>query len=87
IRIILGERMHREVQPTIEILKKCVDEAEATNEEEEVRERFESLLDCVQTLNTAYEQIREIPTGVLVKLVKLGGKIPVKLGLFSKGSA
>ncbi|MCA9447621.1 MAG: ArsR family transcriptional regulator [Candidatus Omnitrophica bacterium] len=87
IRIILGERMHREVQPTIEILQKCVDEAEATNEEEEVRERFESLLDCVQTLNTAYEQIREIPTGVLVKLVKLGGKIPVKLGLFSKGSA
>ena len=84
LRIILGERMHREVQPTLEILRQCANDADTLNENEEVRERFRDLLDCVETLNSAYEQIREVPTSVLVKLAKLGGKIPVKLGLFSK---
>lgn len=69
-----------------QILRECVREAEESKEEPEVRDRFKNLLECVETLNTAYEQIREIPTGILVKLAKLGGKIPVKLGLFSKKS-
>jgi DNA-binding transcriptional regulator GbsR (MarR family) len=87
-RIIMGERMHREVQPTMKALRDCLEESRQREElEKSSTQRIGHLLECIETLNHSYEQIRDLPTGVLVKLVKLGGKIPKMLGIFGRSEA
>ena len=72
---IVENRKRKEVDPTLSMLKKCVVESRADGTPKEVRDRMENILTFMDTLTKWYEQVRTIPKGVLVKLMKLGGGV------------
>ena len=80
-RQILDERKRREVDPTLTILRDCVIEAEKAGAPEKYsRERLGDLLEFFETTTTWYEQVRRMPTGAVIKFVKLGDKLRKLIG-------
>ncbi len=83
-QIILDERKKREIDPTLAMLKECVDQAQgAAGESDFTRRRLTELHDMVQNLTRWYTQIRHLPTGAMIKFVKMGSKVWKVLGLAS----
>ncbi|MEM8737201.1 MAG: MarR family transcriptional regulator [Planctomycetota bacterium] len=87
-QVILDERKKREIDPTLMLLKECVDEANATKgqtqgDTEHTRRRLTELYDMLNTLGSWYTQIRTLPTGNMIKFVKMGSKVWKVLGLAS----
>jgi DNA-binding transcriptional regulator GbsR (MarR family) len=80
-RVVIDERKKRECDPTLAVLKECVaDAGRGSSEDAYTRERLVKLLEFFEIMLTWYEQIRRLPTGVLLKLVKLGDKLGKMLG-------
>jgi DNA-binding transcriptional regulator GbsR (MarR family) len=72
-RVIIEQRKQRELNPTLSMLRKTA--AEVLEEEDTdpvTKERIQNMLKFVETTSDWYEQIREIPTPILTKLMKLG---------------
>jgi len=82
-QVVLDERKRREIDPTIALLRECVDEAARTKRDAETHQRLTSLLDFFTTMSTWYDEIRALPTGAVIRFVKLGGKVKRMLGLAS----
>lgn len=81
---ILDERKRREVDPTLALLKECVDAARAGGKAEvHVYERLTEMREFFQTMTAWYSQIRALPTGAVIKFVKLGAKVQKLLGAAS----
>jgi DNA-binding transcriptional regulator GbsR (MarR family) len=80
-RLVLDERKRREIDPTLVILRDCVAEAEKAGAgDRHARERLGDLLSFFQTTTTWYEQIRRMPTGAVIKFVKMGDKLRKLIG-------
>ena len=72
-RLVLDERKRREVDPTLSILRDCVIEAEKAGPGETyAKERLSDLLEFFETTTAWYEQLRRLPTAMLVKFIKMG---------------
>jgi DNA-binding transcriptional regulator GbsR (MarR family) len=81
-RIVLDERKRREIDPTLEMLRECIAEAEKDKETDEyTEERLRELKEFFETTTSWYVQLREWPTQAVVKFVKLGDKVSKLLGL------
>jgi DNA-binding transcriptional regulator GbsR (MarR family) len=81
-QLILDERKRREIDPTVGLLRECVAAAQqAGPRESHARERLEAFLDFFTTMSNWYQQIRRLPSGAVLRIVKLGGKLPKLLGL------
>ncbi len=79
---ILDERKKREIDPTLELLRQCVEEAELNKREsDETRQRLRELYGMLDTLSGWYGQIRALPQGAVIKFVKMGTKVFKTLGL------
>ncbi len=77
-RIIIDERKRREFDPAVGRLRECVREATAEKPKESdafAAERLQQLLKLFDTMNAWYEQVRRLPQGTLLKLLKLGAKV------------
>jgi DNA-binding transcriptional regulator GbsR (MarR family) len=75
-RIILAERKRREVDPTLERLRACVEESEGTAETDAyAQERLRELLSFFETTGEWYEQVYRLPRRTLMALVKMGSRI------------
>lgn len=75
-RRILEERKRREIDPTLEALRECVEESRGRSaEERHARERMEELLEFFQTMDSWYGQITSLPTPLIKRFVKLGKKL------------
>jgi DNA-binding transcriptional regulator GbsR (MarR family) len=75
-RVIIEQRKQRELNPTLAMLKGCAAEIEAENETDPVtKERIRNMLQFVESTSNWYEQISQIPTSTLTKLMSLGTKI------------
>ena len=75
-RVIIEQRKQRELNPTLSMLRTTA--AEVLEEEDTdpvTKERIQNMLGFVETTSDWYEQIRDIPTPTLTKLMKLGSKI------------
>ena len=80
-RQVLDERKRREVDPTLSILRDCVIEAEKAGAGEKyARERLDELLNFFETTTAWYEQLRRLPTGAMIKFVKMGDKLRKLIG-------
>lgn len=78
---IVEERRRREIEPTLQMLRTCVEDAKGdTRTPEEIKARMASILGFMETLNRWYEDVRRIPKGTLVQLMKLGGKVAKFVG-------
>ena len=75
-RVIIEQRKQRELNPTLTMLRGCATDVETEKETDPVtKERIRNMLDFVENTSAWYEQIRDIPTGTLTKIMKLGSKI------------
>jgi DNA-binding transcriptional regulator GbsR (MarR family) len=81
-RVVLDERKRREIDPTLRMLRECLEEAEKDRATDEYTEqRLRDLHDFFQTTTAWYTQVRPWPTTAMVKFVKLGDKVLKGLGL------
>jgi len=72
-RVIIEQRKQRELNPTLSMLQTCAAEVEAEKDTDAVtKERIQNMLGFVETTNNWYEQISDIPTSTLTKIMKLG---------------
>lgn len=75
-RKVLAVRKQREVDPTLEVLRACVEEAgKAGAREAYTRERIEAMADFFETMNGWYDRIDDLPTPAVIKFVRLGDKL------------
>lgn len=75
-RVIIEQRKQRELNPTLSMLRSAATEVQAEDDTDPVtKERIQNMLDFVETTSTWYEQVRDIPTPTLTKLMQLGSKI------------
>ena len=74
--VILDQRKRREIDPTLAVLRQCSEDAENdAKTDAQTRERIRDMLDFVEQTTSWYEQMREVPKPVILKLMKLGSKI------------
>jgi DNA-binding transcriptional regulator GbsR (MarR family) len=76
-RIILEERKKREIDPTLEALRACLEEERDKKSGEELyaRERMEELLQFFETMDSWYRSIAGLPVNQVKRFVKLGKRI------------
>ena len=75
-RVIMEQRKQRELNPTLSMLKDCADDlAGETDTDPVTKQRILDMLEFVQTTSNWYEDIKDIPTSTLTKLMKLGKRI------------
>ncbi len=75
-RVIVEQRKQRELNPTLTMLQSCAEEVVAEDDTHpETKKRIQNMLEFVENTSAWYEQIREIPTPTLRKLMKLGAGI------------
>jgi len=82
-RVIVEERKKREIDPTLALLRECVEEAAKakSGEDKATKERLEEMLGFFELMTGWYAQMRHIPTKLLLKGVKLGDQVFKLLGL------
>ena len=81
-RQVLDERKRREVDPTLSILRDCVIEAEKAGEGEKfTKDRLADLLEFFETTTAWYEHLCRMPTGAMVKFIRMGDRIGKWIGL------
>ena len=78
---VLDERKRREIDPTVRVLRECIDEAEKGPDGIETRRRLEGMLSFFETMSAWYGEIRRLPPGAVVRFVKMGRKVQKLLGL------
>jgi len=72
-RVIIEQRKQRELNPTLSMLRRCAEDVDGEKDTDPVtRERIHNMLEFVETTSGWYEDISDIPTTTLKKLMKLG---------------
>ncbi len=80
-RVILDERKRREIDPTLALLRACVQEVERARSADSVmRDRLVEMLGFLETLTSLYQEVRRMPTGALRGLLKARGRVRKLLG-------
>lgn len=81
-RVIVEERKKREIDPTLVLLRECVAEVAKRKSPADAvaKERLGELLNFFETMTGWYSQMRKMPTGVMLKAVKLGDNVFKLLG-------
>jgi len=75
-RIIVEQRKRREIDPTLQLLRGCLEEMKKEgNADAYVRERLEAMADFFETGTGAYEEVKQLPPAALRGLLKMRGKL------------
>lgn len=75
-RAIIEQRKQRELNPTLSMLRNCAAEVDKEKQTDDVtKERIRNMLKFFETTSNWYEQVQEIPTPKLQKIMKLGSGI------------
>lgn len=82
-QIILDERKRREIDPTLTLLRECMAEAEKGRADADLKKRLHNMIDFFETMTRWYVDLRRLPTGAVIKFVKMGGKVRKLLGMAS----
>jgi DNA-binding transcriptional regulator GbsR (MarR family) len=70
--IILAERKRREVDPTVEMLRTCLDERKA---DAFTTQRITAMLEFFETMMGCYDDLQRMPKGALSGVAKLRSKV------------
>jgi DNA-binding transcriptional regulator GbsR (MarR family) len=74
-KTVVQERKHREFDPTISVLRECLESPEILNEDAESQRRVKEALGFMENLSAWGEQMLKLEPSCLMKLMKLGSKI------------
>jgi len=78
---ILDERKRREIDPTLDMLRDCLAEAERDAPDRVSTQRLRDLTGMLESVCQWYEQVRRMPTGAVVRFVKMGSKLRKMMGV------
>jgi DNA-binding transcriptional regulator GbsR (MarR family) len=78
-RIVAEERKRREIDPTLRVLRECID-APTSEGDAYTRERLESMLEFLTIMTGLFEEVVRMPATTLKGIAKLRGKIITLLG-------
>ena len=82
VRRIAAGRKAREIDPAITALRACVAAAEGdARVSAEARRRFRTMLDFTEGVARSFDEVLQLPTPVLAKLIKMGGAVARLAGL------
>ena len=81
-RIVLDERKKREIDPTLEVLRECLAQAEKERGTQApvVRKRIKEMLSFFETMSSWYRQIRGLAPAAVKRFVRMGQKVRRLLG-------
>lgn len=80
-RVIIEQRKQRELNPTLAMLKSCADEVDNEADTDPLtKQRIRDMLEFVQTTSTWYDDVRDIPSPTLKKIMRLGRSITKFVG-------
>jgi DNA-binding transcriptional regulator GbsR (MarR family) len=74
-RIIVEQRKRREVDPTLQLLRRCLAELGPGGADAHTRERLESMKEFFESATAAYEEISQVPPQALRGLLGMRSKI------------
>jgi DNA-binding transcriptional regulator GbsR (MarR family) len=81
-RVIARERKKREIEPTLRVLRECINESSKPKSVAPyTRDQLTELLNFFEIATTAYEQLEKLPTPAVLKVAKLGDKALKLLGI------
>lgn len=81
VRRIAHGRKQREIDPTIEMLRDCVVEANSDKRVSALaRARLAGMLDFMDTVDKGFDEIMRLPSGTLMRLIKMGGALAKFVG-------
>jgi len=80
-RTIVDQRKRREIDPTLEMLQRALDELDRSKPADRyTRERLQELLEFFETTTELYEELRHLPVGALRSVARMRGKVRKLLG-------
>jgi DNA-binding transcriptional regulator GbsR (MarR family) len=81
-RVITHERKKREIDPTLQVLQRCIAEGgKPKSADRYTRERLTDLFQFFELAETAYVQLEKLPASALLKLAKTSDKALRLLGI------
>lgn len=82
VRRIAAGRKVREIDPAIAALRQCVAAADGDPRVSgEARRRFRAMLDFTEGVARSFDEVLQLPTPILVKLIRMGGAVARLAGL------
>lgn len=79
-RIIVAERQRREIEPTLQVLKECIDSPDFQQESPLAQERIRNTWQFMDTLTTWTREMLRLSTATLSRVLKMGASIQKLLG-------
>jgi len=80
-RLVIEQRKRREVDPTREVLRRCLTELDPKEPGTEyTRERLEAMAGFFEAITELYDQMRRLPTGTVRKMLRMGAKVRRRAG-------
>lgn len=80
-RLIMDERKRRECDPTLQMLREGVTEAEKSSSDSYTASRLNEMLQFFELSSNWYDQTRKLPTSAVVRMCRMGDKIAKLLGI------
>ena len=74
-RTVVSERKQREFNPTITVLRECVNSPDFTAEDAAAQKRIKECLALMETLSVWADEMIRLEPSTLVKVMKLGAKV------------
>ena len=82
IQVIFDERKKRELDPTLAVLRKLTATAKkAGRKDAHTHERLAEMLGFFESIAAWYSNVRRLPTGSVIRFIRMGDKIRQLLGL------
>jgi DNA-binding transcriptional regulator GbsR (MarR family) len=78
-RIVAEERKRREIDPTLKVLRECVDELPREGDDY-ARKRLESMVEFLTITTSLFEEFIRMPVSTLKGVAKLRGKVITLFG-------
>ncbi len=75
-RLVVEQRKRREIDPTREMLRRCLAEIDAEEPGAEyTRARIDAMAGFFEAVTELHEQTKRLPTGAVRKLLRMGAKV------------
>lgn len=79
-RVIVEERKKREFDPTLTMLRDCVQQQGESGTDAETLRRMQDVLEFMETLTAWINEMKRLPPDTLMKILKLGARVQKILG-------
>ncbi len=83
-RVILDQRVQRELEPTLRALQETLEELDRSGETDtHAREKLSQMLDFFETTLALYDKVHNMPLETILRLMKMGDLVSRLQGLTS----